>query len=194
MINICAKEELLKKVINEQETFILFDEDFIEVLEKFDKICELTLWFGRDTFSRAKIKILLECLRTRKYKGQIKLNLVDEETGDIEITAKIDLFRKVSQVKITVLKKNELGELAYKYEKADKLSCELTEGQEFISLAGQRPVNFCVSAWMNLEPFVYFLNLGAYAIYDEWMKNPYQAIVSCNDGVRPVSFLLESFI
>lgn len=194
MINIYVKEGLLKRIINEQETFILFDENFTEVLGKFDKICELTLWFGRDTFYRAKIKALLECLRTRKCKGQIKLNLVDEETGNIEITAKINLFRKVSQVKITVLKKNELSELAYKYEKTDKLSCELTEGQEFISLAGQRPTNFCASAWMNLEPFIYLLNLGAYAIYDEWMKNPHQAIVSCNDGVRPVSFLLESFI
>ena len=28
-------------------------------------------------------------------------------------------------------------------------------------------------------------------IYNGWMKNKKQAIVSCNDGFRPVSFLLE---
>ncbi|MGI6675210.1 MAG: TIGR04076 family protein [Bacilli bacterium] len=27
--------------------------------------------------------------------------------------------------------------------------------------------------------------------YDGWMKNQKQAMISCNDGFRPVSFLLE---
>ena len=27
--------------------------------------------------------------------------------------------------------------------------------------------------------------------FDGWMKNPYSAMISCNDGLRPVSFLLE---
>ena len=29
-------------------------------------------------------------------------------------------------------------------------------------------------------------------IYDGWMKNPKSAMISCNDGFRPVSFLLEA--
>ena len=28
-------------------------------------------------------------------------------------------------------------------------------------------------------------------IYDGWMKNPRSAMISCNDGFRPVSFLIE---
>ncbi|MBQ5575153.1 MAG: TIGR04076 family protein, partial [Bacteroidales bacterium] len=27
--------------------------------------------------------------------------------------------------------------------------------------------------------------------YDGWMKNPQSAMISCNDGFRPVSFLVE---
>ena len=27
---------------------------------------------------------------------------------------------------------------------------------------------------------------------DGWMKNPKSAMISCNDGFRPVSFLLET--
>lgn len=27
--------------------------------------------------------------------------------------------------------------------------------------------------------------------YDGWMKNPKSAMLSCNDGFRPVSFLVE---
>ena len=32
---------------------------------------------------------------------------------------------------------------------------------------------------------------GREGIYDGWMKNPKSAMISCNDGFRPVSFLLE---
>ena len=28
--------------------------------------------------------------------------------------------------------------------------------------------------------------------YGEWMKNPHSAMISCNDGFRPVSFLVEA--
>ncbi len=29
-------------------------------------------------------------------------------------------------------------------------------------------------------------------VHDGWMKNPKSAMISCNDGFRPVSFLLET--
>ena len=32
---------------------------------------------------------------------------------------------------------------------------------------------------------------GGENIYDGWMKNPKSAMLSCNDGFRPVSFLIE---
>ena len=32
---------------------------------------------------------------------------------------------------------------------------------------------------------------GGENFYDGWMKNPKSAMLSCNDGFRPVSFLVE---
>ena len=32
---------------------------------------------------------------------------------------------------------------------------------------------------------------GGENIYDGWMRNPNSAMISCNDGFRPVSFLIE---
>ena len=36
------------------------------------------------------------------------------------------------------------------------------------------------------------LSCGGENLYDGWMKNKKSAMVSCNDGFRPVSFLLET--
>ena len=33
---------------------------------------------------------------------------------------------------------------------------------------------------------------GGGDFYDGWMKNKYSAMISCNDGFRPVSFLIEA--
>ena len=33
---------------------------------------------------------------------------------------------------------------------------------------------------------------GGENFYDGWMKNPKSAMISCNDGFRPVSFLIET--
>ena len=42
------------------------------------------------------------------------------------------------------------------------------------------------------RPFVEALARGEGNFFDGWMKNPYSAMISCNDGFRPVSFLLET--
>ena len=36
------------------------------------------------------------------------------------------------------------------------------------------------------------LSHGAENFYDGWMRNPRSAMLSCNDGFRPVSFLVEA--
>ena len=36
------------------------------------------------------------------------------------------------------------------------------------------------------------MTLGQVFVADGWMKNPRSAMTSCNDGFRPVSFLLET--
>ena len=43
-----------------------------------------------------------------------------------------------------------------------------------------------------MSPFVMALSHGAENLYDGWMKDKRSAMISCNDGFRPVSFLLEA--
>ena len=43
-----------------------------------------------------------------------------------------------------------------------------------------------------MREFVEELAHGGGNFYDGWMKNSHSAMISCNDGFRPVSFLLET--
>ena len=40
--------------------------------------------------------------------------------------------------------------------------------------------------------FVESLARGEGNFYDGWMQNPMSAMISCNDGFRPMSFYLEA--
>ena len=65
------------------------------------------------------------------------------------------------------------------------------EGQTWVSKEGRMPEGMCESAWGSMREFVEALSRGEGNFYDGWMRNPYSALISCNDGFRPVSFLLE---
>ncbi len=78
------------------------------------------------------------------------------------------------------------------YENPIEHTCDIHVGQVFISENGERPEGLCPSAWESMKSFVETLAQGGGNFYDGWMKNPYQAMISCNDGFRPVSFLLEA--
>ena len=71
-------------------------------------------------------------------------------------------------------------------------ACDLYEGQVFTTDGWRKPDGLCDSAWQTLSPFVMTLAHGGTNIYDGWMKNPASAMISCNDGFRPVSFLIET--
>ena len=43
-----------------------------------------------------------------------------------------------------------------------------------------------------MSAFVLALSHGGGDFYIGWMKNPKSAMISCNDGFRPVSFLIEA--
>ena len=101
-------------------------------------------------------------------------------------------FKNMRKVKITVIKQIVHEDLKERYETANH-SCELKLNQEFISINGLMPVGFCESAWQNVAPYVFALANGAKDFFDGWMKNPNTAVISCNDGIRPASFLLEAF-
>lgn len=98
----------------------------------------------------------------------------------------------MKDVKITVVKKVLHSDLIEKYENPITHACELSVGQPFVSKNAEMPLGFCKSAWENLYPFVFALSCGATDFYDGWMKNKNSAMISCNDGFRPVSFYIES--
>ena len=83
-------------------------------------------------------------------------------------------------------------DLIAKYENPIEHACNMTLGQVFIANGWQKPDNFCDSAWDSVSPFVMALAHGGENFYDGWMKNRKSAMISCNDGFRPVSFLLET--
>ena len=83
-------------------------------------------------------------------------------------------------------------DLMARYENPIEHACEMQEGQVFIANGWERPEGFCPSAWDTLSPFVLALSNGAEDFYEGWMKNPRSAMLSCNDGFRPVSFLVEA--
>ena len=97
----------------------------------------------------------------------------------------------MKKVKITVMRITVYEDLIKQYENPIEHACNMKIGQSFISIDGNKPENFCDSAWDSVSPFVKELANGGGNFYDGWMKNEKSAMISCNDGFRPVSFLLE---
>ncbi len=96
------------------------------------------------------------------------------------------------KVRITVMRITCYDDLIEKYENPMEHACSMVVGQVFIANGWHKPANFCESAWETISAFVMTLSHGGSNLYDGWMKNPKSAMISCNDGFRPVSFLLET--
>ena len=97
----------------------------------------------------------------------------------------------MKQVKITVMKKVCHADLISKYENPLENPCDMEVGQVFISNGMEKPAGLCQSAWDSMSAFVMALSHGAENFYNGWMKNKKAVMLSCNDGFRPVSFLIE---
>ena len=97
----------------------------------------------------------------------------------------------MKKVRITVIRKVRHDDLIEKYENPLEHECDVSEGEVYIADGWQKPEGFCESAWQSLSPFVMALSYGAEDFYDGWMKNKKYVMISCNDGFRPVSFLVE---
>lgn len=95
-------------------------------------------------------------------------------------------------VKITAIRKVCYPDLMEQYENLIEHACDVQEGQIWYSHGGEKPEDLCQSAWESMEFFVKELARGGGNFYDGWMKDPYSAMISCNDGFRPVSFYLEA--
>ena len=97
-------------------------------------------------------------------------------------------------VRITALRQTEYPDLSEKYENYLPHPCDVALGTLFVSYGGERPEALCPGAWETLEKFVVALSSGGGGFYGSWMKDPRTALISCNDGFRPMSFLLEAVI
>ena len=98
----------------------------------------------------------------------------------------------MKKVRITAVRKALYPDLMEQYENPIEHACDVQEGQIWIAEGWSKPEGFCQSAWDTISPFVMTLAHGGGNFYDGWMKDPHSAMISCNDGFRPVSFYLEA--
>lgn len=99
------------------------------------------------------------------------------------------------KVRITVLRKMLIEDLAKEYGAKDLGKCPmLREGQVFYADYA-KPEGFCDEAWKAIYQYVFALAHGASNdtfYFGDWIRKPGVAICSCNDGLRPVIFKLEA--
>ncbi|MBO6005915.1 MAG: TIGR04076 family protein [Paludibacteraceae bacterium] len=98
----------------------------------------------------------------------------------------------MKKVRITAVRKVEHKDLMEKYENKIEHTCDVAEGMSWISVDGEKPDGLCGEAWKSMREFVVTLANGGGDFFDGWMKNKHSAMISCNDGFRPVSFLIEA--
>ncbi len=101
----------------------------------------------------------------------------------------------MKKVKITVLRRTFIEDLAKEYGAENLTVCPmLKEGQVFYA-DWAKPDGFCDEAWKAIYQYVFALAHGAdkeLFYYKDWITKPGVAICSCNDGLRPVIFKLEA--
>ena len=90
------------------------------------------------------------------------------------------------------MKTTRYDDLIEKFENPIEHACDMYVGQTFIANGWHKPDGMCGSAWESMSQFVMALAHGGRNFYDGWMKNERSAMISCNDGFRPVSFLIEA--
>ena len=96
----------------------------------------------------------------------------------------------MKKIKITVIRRAEYRDLMELYENKLEEECCMEIGKVYEISNLEKPEGFCNVAWNILVPFIVSLNEGK-EIFPGWMKNKESYMVSCNDGFRPVSYLLE---
>lgn len=98
----------------------------------------------------------------------------------------------MKKCRITVMRMAQYDDLIAQYENPMEHACDMRLGQVFVANGWAKPEGLCQSAWDSMSPFVMTLAHGGENIYEGWMKNKKSAMISCNDGFRPVSFLIEA--
>ena len=78
----------------------------------------------------------------------------------------------MKKVKITAVRKSGYPDLMEKYENPIQHACDVEEGMVWMSVDGEKPADFCDSAWESMARFVKELAAGGGNFFDGWMKNP----------------------
>ena len=97
----------------------------------------------------------------------------------------------MNKVRITAIRQTVYPDLMARFENPIEHTCDVVEGQQWISIDGKCPEGMCPAAWYSMREFVESLARGEGNFYDGWMKNPMSAMINCNDGFRPFSFYNE---
>ncbi len=104
-------------------------------------------------------------------------------------------IQAMKKVRITILKTTLNEELAREYGAIGIKACPMMkEGDVFIA-DYVKSEGFCDKAWKAICQYVFALAHGAGSYlfyYGDWIRKPGVAIVSCNDGLRPVIMKLEA--
>jgi uncharacterized repeat protein (TIGR04076 family) len=95
------------------------------------------------------------------------------------------------KVRIKAVRQADYKDLQEQFENPIEHACDIKVGDTFVSVDGKKPDGLCDSAWNTMKDFVIELANGGGNFFDGWMKNPHSAMLSCNDGFRPVSFYVE---
>ena len=77
----------------------------------------------------------------------------------------------MNKVRITAVRQTVYEDLMAQYENPIEHTCDVTAGQQWISINGQCPEGMCPSAWESMRPFVESLARGEGNFFDGWMKN-----------------------
>ena len=101
----------------------------------------------------------------------------------------------MKKVKITILKTTLDKELAEEYGIHGLTACPMMKAGDVFYADYAKPQGFCDEEWKAIYQYVFALAHGADSglfYYGDWIREPGVAIVSCNDGLRPVIMMLEA--
>ncbi len=101
----------------------------------------------------------------------------------------------MKRCKITVLKTTLDKELAAEYGVEGLGPCPMLKVGQVFYADYAKPDGFCDEAWKAIYQYVFALSHGAdkgLFYYGDWIRKPGVAICSCNDGLRPVIFKIET--
>lgn len=96
-------------------------------------------------------------------------------------------------VKITVLDTSLREDLVKRYGNPNLKPCGLLKKGDTFYATNTCPRGMCDCAWRTMNQYVFALSSGVKKFYgDDGTNRDGIAVVTCNDGFRPVTFLLEA--